>query len=184
MYFAKHASQLVEKLTSVLKEARQTQTEINNDFFTVERSENGINFESIQITEGAGNSNNPLSYHFTDKHPLEGKSYYRLKQTDFDGNFTYSQTRTVTFNREGKFSVYPNPASPFSDINIQVPDNGSYVIFVVDATGRVVYSSEFEILNRNPIAINPSSMPLSTGIYNLVISGLPGTYSSRLVIAK
>ena len=67
-----------------------TATEINNDFFTIERSSDGILFESVITKKGAGSSTKAINYSSLDDKPLNGISYYRLKQTDFDGSFTYS----------------------------------------------------------------------------------------------
>ncbi|MBK9047972.1 MAG: hypothetical protein IPL74_15250 [Bacteroidetes bacterium] len=72
-----------------------TASEIDNDYFTIERSKNGIDFETAGITDGAGNSNYQLSYAFTDTEPYRGLSYYRLKQTDFDGRSSYSEIVAV-----------------------------------------------------------------------------------------
>lgn len=72
-----------------------TASEINNDFFTIERSANGVRFEEIGRIDGAGNSNRLLQYQFTDKNPLNGISYYKIKQTDFDGTFAYSTLKSV-----------------------------------------------------------------------------------------
>src|SRR5690606_19164216 len=66
-----------------------TFAEKNNDFFTVERSADGKNFEVLTAVEGAGSSNKKLSYSYEDKKPLTGYNYYRLKQTDFNGDFEY-----------------------------------------------------------------------------------------------
>ncbi|HRH67858.1 MAG TPA: hypothetical protein PLU53_16300, partial [Bacteroidia bacterium] len=67
-----------------------TATEINNDYFTLERSHNGKDFEEIRKLKGAGNASHILSYSSIDEHPFSGVSYYRLKQTDYDGHFQYS----------------------------------------------------------------------------------------------
>ncbi len=72
-----------------------TSAEINNDFFTIERSKDATTFDSIGMLDGAGNSTSDLFYHFVDENPLMGIAYYRLKQTDFDGHFTYSDTVTA-----------------------------------------------------------------------------------------
>ncbi len=73
-----------------------TAEEIDNDFFTIERSTDGFNFQPILFKEGAGDSNSIAHYAVTDREPLTGRSYYRLKQTDFDGSFTYSQIVSIT----------------------------------------------------------------------------------------
>ncbi len=88
----------------------KTATEINNDYFVVERSADGKNWEQVVRRDAAGNSQVELQYEEVDKYPLADVSYYRLKQTDFDGNYTYSNI--VAVNVEGKaIELFPNPVS-------------------------------------------------------------------------
>ncbi|HYG52040.1 MAG TPA: T9SS type A sorting domain-containing protein, partial [Flavobacteriales bacterium] len=88
-----------------------TATEINNDFFLVQRSIDGITFKDIEQVDAAGNSSSLLFYGIQDENPCNGVSYYRLKQVDFNGNYSYSDTKAVTFVREEDFNVFPNPTS-------------------------------------------------------------------------
>src|SRR3989338_2813037 len=88
-----------------------TATELNNDYFTVERSRNGIDFEAIGYMDGAGTSSSLVRYSLVDANPLEGLSYYRLKQTDFDGTTDYSDVKAVLFQEELDVELYPNPAN-------------------------------------------------------------------------
>ncbi len=83
-----------------------TLSEINNDYFTLEKSKNGLNWTEIYRTNGAGNSNSQLDYTYFDNSPYLGISYYRLKQTDFDGLFAYSGIRLIV-NDESDFSIFP-----------------------------------------------------------------------------
>jgi len=76
----------------------QTSSEINNDYFTVEKSADGINFNVMNYYRGAGNSDKVINYSGTDNKPFAIITYYRLKQTDFDGNFTYSNVVSVNTN--------------------------------------------------------------------------------------
>lgn len=91
----------------------QTASEINNDFFTVERSINGKNWEKLQKINGAGNSSTLINYNFVDRKPLNGTSYYRLKQTDFNQQFAYSKIEVIQLleiiNRN--VLIYPNPVN-------------------------------------------------------------------------
>ena len=92
----------------------KTASEINNDFFTVERSASDLIWDEVLRRDGAGNSNTTIAYEDWDLAPLEGWSYYRLKQTDFDGSFTYSEPVAVWIEPEdgqGDIFVYPNPSS-------------------------------------------------------------------------
>jgi len=72
-----------------------TLTEINNDFFTVERSKEGLIFEEVAIVPGAGNSNVQRIYSSIDHEPYQGISYYRLKQTDYNGDFSFSNIAII-----------------------------------------------------------------------------------------
>lgn len=72
-----------------------TASEVNNDYFTIERSKDGQNFEALLTKRGAGNSTVRRDYEANDPNPFQGYSYYRLKQTDYDGRFTYSKVETI-----------------------------------------------------------------------------------------
>jgi hypothetical protein len=72
-----------------------TVSETNNDYFTVERSRDGLLFEEIGQIDGAGNSTTYIDYSFIDTRPHQGVSYYRLKQTDYDGKISYSSIKSV-----------------------------------------------------------------------------------------
>lgn len=95
-----------------------TELEINNEYFTIERSKDGIAFDEIMTIEGAGNSMQTLYYTATDAQPLHGISYYRLKQTDYDGAFEYSDLVTVNNAAQTDIDVniYPNPVTGSSFI--------------------------------------------------------------------
>lgn len=86
--------------------------EVDNDFFTIERSRDGHTFEPIIRTDGAGTSYTPLSYTETDENPWMGKSYYRLRQTDFNGTTTVTEPVAVYLDKTAStnVTVYPNPA--------------------------------------------------------------------------
>ena len=88
-----------------------TATEENNDYFTIERSQDGQNWVEVATIPGAGNSNTVLQYSFVDLNPLEGATYYHLKQTDYDGTSTFSEARVVQLagNMDNSIKVYPNP---------------------------------------------------------------------------
>jgi len=88
-----------------------TASEVNNDYFTVERSGDGVTFEPIATVDGAGNSNQKLNYETIDKNPLSGTSYYRLKQTDYDGSYQYSNWVAINnyFGNAPEITLYPNP---------------------------------------------------------------------------
>jgi hypothetical protein len=88
-----------------------TAEETNNDYFTIEKSADGEIFTEVGRVKGKGNTNLEQQYSFTDFNPYYGLSYYRLKQTDFDGKFTYLKVVTVQYDYHASatLSAYPNP---------------------------------------------------------------------------
>lgn len=104
VYF--RASLTPEKLVNL---EWQTASELNNDAFEVERSKDGFDFTSIARVNGAGTTATKNDYALLDQFPLSGTSYYRLKQIDFDGTYTYSPVISIK-RGDDPFTVYPNPA--------------------------------------------------------------------------
>ncbi|MFK8102152.1 MAG: T9SS type A sorting domain-containing protein [Saprospiraceae bacterium] len=87
-----------------------TLMETNTDYFLVEKSNDGIRWEVLASVKAAGNSDRSLRYSTTDDAPSEGLNYYRLKQVDFDGTFSYSKIKVIEVHLEkSNFLIYPNP---------------------------------------------------------------------------
>lgn len=82
-----------------------TATEINNDFFAVEHSADGLHFKELTRVNGAGNTTSIQSYQYTHPSPKSGINYYRLRQTDFNGDFEYSAVRAVEFHDSDNTSI-------------------------------------------------------------------------------
>jgi hypothetical protein len=117
-----------------------TGTEINNDYFTIERSIDAVNFDVIGTVNGNGNSNTMLNYTWIDNNPINGTAYYRLKQADFNGEFEYHGIKTVACEPTTEINIYPNPF--VNSFTISLSENTSYAttIEVLDYLGRKVYS--------------------------------------------
>jgi surface protein len=133
----------------------QTASEHNNDFFTVERSSDGFNFELIAYVDGAGNSTSLLSYATQDANPFVGVSYYRLKQTDFDGAFEYSDIRVIVKSDDSDLLVFPNPSNT-GLINFKS---------AVDIGELSIYSSEGKLVFKETVG-NNVLVKLSAGVYH------------------
>jgi hypothetical protein len=125
---------VAEKKEKSVKLDWTTATEFNNDYFELEKSTDAINFQAFAKIKGAGFSNQLVNYSHEDLHPLTGTSYYRLKQVDFDGSFTYSSIRVVHLSTNIKFSIYPNPNQ--GTFTIQTSKDG--VFELSDVTGKVI----------------------------------------------
>jgi hypothetical protein len=124
-----------------------TASEINNDYFTVERSTDAVNFASIGTVDGAGNSNGSISYQFVDVQPLQGVSYYRLRQTDFNGTTEVFDPAAVNFNASTAqgVSMFPNPAIDYAHVMLQSDASGNGSIRITDLSGRLVVEQNVSI---------------------------------------
>ncbi len=117
-----------------------TASEIDNDFFTIEKSQNNDRWTVAEIVPGAGNSSQPLNYHVVDRDPHPGVSYYRLKQTDFDGASSYSDIVAVTigdFNKQ--IALFPNPSQTF--VTLTGAPSELDGMRILDALGKDVTSA-------------------------------------------
>jgi hypothetical protein len=130
-----------------------TATELNNDYFNIEKSIDGIKWDVLGNIPGAGSSTQILRYTFKDNMPDEGVQYYRLKQTDFDGTFTYSTAIAINFEgpaNGNSIAVYPNPNSSnqlnFRGIGHDIP----YTLELKKVTGELLYH---QTLNTHSIAL-------------------------------
>ncbi|MBI9067495.1 MAG: T9SS type A sorting domain-containing protein [Salinivirgaceae bacterium] len=113
-----------------------TASEENNDYFTIERSTDGVSFKEIKRVSGAGYSTEKRNYSHIDEKPAFGVNYYRLKQTDFNGQFSYSDINTVTNLSASQFEIGPNPATNY--IQISSPSELSGTIKILSSTGGKV----------------------------------------------
>lgn len=143
-----------------------TETEINNDYFTVERSKDGVNFETVEVVESKnGNSNITLNYTLNDNYPYKGVSYYRLKQTDNDGKSEYFKTVSVNVNSAFEnVAVYPNPVTGNGFLSFKSSDEKDQTITIYDVAGRLVFSKKYIIeVGDNKITLETSN--LTKGMY-------------------
>jgi hypothetical protein len=168
-----------------------TASEFNNDHFTVERSKDMTNFVPVATVQGAGNSTTVLNYKTTDKEPWMGVSYYRLKQTDFDGNFTYSAIVPITIsefaqpnsNEAEHVLVYPNPSTGEVNVNFTCKEKGVYLFSVYDMMGNKMYSTEKTIeAGETLLTIDLHELP--SGVYFLNLETQGKRFSEKLIIQK
>ncbi len=141
-----------------------TATELNNDFFTIERSLNGEEWIKIGDIAGAGNSFELLAYNLFDMNPNTGTNYYRLKQTDYNGDFNHSHIVSiyVPFNKSNNLKAYPNPT--FGVLNIEGNYDEFDIFELYSVYGHSV-TNQIEIVykTKGKLEIDISSLP--SGIY-------------------
>lgn len=132
-----------------------TESEVNNDYFLIEKSIDGIEYYNIGSVRGKGNSNSLTEYTFMDNEGSSGITYYRLQQFDFDGTRTqYGPVSTNSGNKTGVFTVYPNPMRIGESLVIEGLHGDEKILFT-DLSGRVFTQSNL----------------LSEGTYILTIDG-------------
>jgi len=133
-----------------------TASEINNSYFIVERSKDGVYWNDILEVEGAGNSSTIITYQDIDYEPLLGVSYYRLRQVDFDGNFSYSKIEAVNFEEQYDNTIiaYPNPAKD-----------------MITFTGNIDQYAVFNIIGQN-VQLKINSLGKENSLLILDISNL------------
>lgn len=135
----------------------KTASEKNNDFFTVERSENGINWEVLGVIEGAGNSSSQQEYMLKDITENTNTTYYKLKQTDFNEDSKYEPIITVNKckdNGDNFLIISPNPSEGQFELHFNGNKNEIKAIDIFDSLGKQIFSSlnfqsVFDLSNLN-----------------------------------
>ena len=129
--------------TNVIRLQWATATETNNDYFTIEKSADGINWDILGKINGAGNSSHTLNYSFEDDKPLGKTNYYRIKQTDFNGQYKYSELISVEncFNASQVY-LYPNPARDEVTVEVSAYEDGISKLEITDLLGKIIRRSE------------------------------------------
>ncbi len=144
-----------------------TASETNNDFFYVERSHNGNQFESIGQVQGSGTTSQVSSYQFTDYSPYKGTSYYRLRQVDYNGMYDFSPVVSVRISDEvSAVQVYPNPVTDQAWLLIKTSEETDGVLTLVDAAGKLVETLRIP-LQKGSNGLSLSTSHLSPGVYFL-----------------
>jgi hypothetical protein len=156
----------------------QTIEEKDNDYYVIERSTDGINFTALTTVKGNKNSTSLISYVQYDDAPYLGISYYRLKQVDMNGSFSYSSIAAVEFDSPTDWMIYPNPSKDGSfTIASGFTENEVVTVTVTDVTGNRVryydnslYAQEMQVSN------------LSSGLYIVSIQTVTQLLSKKLIV--
>lgn len=158
----------------------QTALETNNDYFTIERSVDAIHFEELLKIKGAGNSTTTLNYYALDNSPLNGISYYRLKQTDYDGKYEYSKFVSVEFT-----SSHIKTMETYYDFGIIVKLSGfedeKGKIIVQDIVGKEYYSNTIITNYKEPTSIKINEN-LPTGVYIVIFITDKKINSKKIIV--
>ena len=150
-----------------------TATEIDNDYFIIERSSDGTNWEIISQVPTQGNGSNLQYYQDKDMTPLSGLNFYRLKQVDIDGKFVYSKTVMVDmrYNNEQTLMLMPNPVigDGLTLILSDIEASGNCKILLYDMTGKITKTYNWPLVKgTNNITIN-GMQTLAKGVYQVIV---------------
>lgn len=142
----------------------QTASEINNDYFILERSADGERFSEITKVTGNGTTSNSINYQFLDKNPANGVNYYRLKQVDLDGQFSYSKIVTEKIGTQITVSIRPNLVNNKMSVELTEPAKSEVFLEIYDLQGRLILTNQ---IDNGATAIDLNLVDLSKGTYVL-----------------
>lgn len=159
------------KIEKTVKAEWITAEEVNTDYFVLERSKNGFDFEEVQTIIAKGEGSGRFYYEYLDENPWAGGSYYRLKQVDLNGDFVNSELRMVTINEDITIhAVYPNPVKSNVTVTMEVGavEDAEVVVYLFDMFGRLAM--------EQPVSLGEGFNTISLKTLNLV----PGSYMLRM----
>jgi len=161
----------------------QTNSEVNNEKFTLFRSTDGKNFSPISTIKGSGNSSKVNSYSYLDKSPAKGVNYYQLSQTDFDGNSEVFSPIAVSFkleNLEENLTVYSD--SKNTQIGLNWSSNEMVTFSVFDLSGKTIFTNKINLQNgKNLVNLDTANNLASHQVYILRINGAERNTSAKFI---
>ncbi len=144
-----------------------TASEINGSHFEVERSEDGNEFELMDIVEAVGNTIETTAYMAVDEKP-SSVTYYRLKIVDMDGSYDYSDVVTIERRKVGEPSIFPVPTTTGISVELELDQNTEVDIKIIDVLGRVSASNTYNLSEGNNV-VSLEATQLPTGIFFVII---------------
>jgi hypothetical protein len=166
-----------------------TASEVGNAFFTIERSLNGREFTPIATLQGAGDSEYVIDYRFEDLYPVSGTSYYRLKQTDFNGEYDYSEMKRVIFIPNDQlgatFGIYPNPIKNGESLSLTyaISITQEIEIQIVSASGILIDRSK-RIIRAEEQSVELDASQLKKGLNLIRVIDSKGKITTIKVITQ
>ncbi len=169
----------------------KTATELNNNGFEVQRSVNDNDFYTIGFVKGNGTTTSPNSYSFFDSPGNSGRYFYRLKQVDFDGTFSYSEIVSADLNLN-TFTLsqnYPNPFNPETVISFNIPEEGYLELKIYNIQGEQIDILSDGFVSSGSHSINWNASIITSGVYFYKLdfeskSGLKLSEVKKMVLAK
>lgn len=164
-----------------------TASETNNQGFYIERSSDKNDWDNLGFVQGNGTSVNVNNYLFVDRIVTTGKYYYRLKQSDFDGSFSYSHEIELEVSKPDEFALhqnYPNPFNPTTKINFALQHNTNVELYVYDALGNQVAVLLNENMEAGLHEVSFNASNFSSGIYYYTIRAGEFFETKKMMLIK
>lgn len=160
-----------------------TSLEINSGHFSIERSSDGTNWQSIGTVAAKGFSSIAVNYSYNDESPLNGVSYYRLQMVDADGKYKYSPVKVIRGSNTKGLSVFPNPAKSFVNVTLGSDINTDLTIRLINQFGQRLLEQRLSHSGGRTITIPVSNF--AQGNYVLQAIGADGSRQTfKVVIVK
>ncbi|MFH2141895.1 MAG: hypothetical protein ABIJ97_05700 [Bacteroidota bacterium] len=162
-----------------------TASELNNDYFEIQKSENGIDFYTISQIQGAGSSSQLNNYIFYDYNEFNNLIYYRLKQVDYNGSAVYSNAISTSCSNSGNPGINIYNVNNGQEISVEFLniENEIFYVTVIDQLGKRLVFNEIQIIDPNQkISIDASK--LSMGLYNVIVRSENFIEAKQVLIAR
>lgn len=165
-----------------------TATETNNDYFVIERSAGNNKWENVFEVSGAGHSNFVIEYYETDYEAPASRLFYRLKQIDFNGDYTYSNIRVVpptkVLNEENTIRIFPNPIERGSRLNVEMNnfDNKDVLLVFRDINGREFYTKMVYVSEDSVFEVVDVSASIPAGNYIITATSNQEVIGLKLIV--
>ena len=159
-----------------------TASEINNDYFIVETSTDGKNYEELIKINGAGNTTFETEYLTFDTQPKRGTNYYRLVEVDMNGKKRHLKTISVFVKKKQEFTLnlIPNPAAESTIINFDSQIEETVELMVYDYSGQAIIKNKIEtIIGNNKYQLNIGDF--KQGVYMVTLSTSEGVIKTKLI---
>jgi hypothetical protein len=160
-----------------------TASEVNNDYFTIEKSVDGVSYESVATVNGAGNSSGNVRYSWVDEGLFSKLAYYRLKQTDFNGDYSYSNIEAVKCELDNVIGIYPNPAKNAFSFNY-VSSGEDLKVEVYSVNGQLIISDVYDNLPLGNSINSINVKGLDNGIYYVTFTTLSEKITHKLTVVN
>ncbi|MDE3212092.1 MAG: T9SS type A sorting domain-containing protein, partial [Bacteroidota bacterium] len=160
----------------------QTSQEISSDHFEIEKSADGQHFSYAGTVKSAGNSAVPTNYLYEDASPSNGEYvFYRLKQVDIDGRFTYSAIVKLALGENATLAIYPNPFSDHISISFGANQAGPATLRLINTFGQVIVNKTIMVSQGNNTVQLDNLPQMSPGLYFISLKNSEIDYNSKLL---